>query len=71
MTTPSNDLWTLKHAIEIAKIGPDYRSYDGSGGLWNRGNHGIADAMFVDWGLARAVSIILNAVRDGRLVVKA
>jgi hypothetical protein len=34
-------------------------------------NVGIADATFEDWGLARATAEILNAVLDGRLVVKA
>lgn len=58
------NVWTLEYAIEIAKIGGRYRSYDGTGGLWCGANEGIADAMFKDRGLARATAIILNAVID-------
>lgn len=65
-----SDPWTLEHAIEIAKIGGPYRSFDGTGGLWAGTHEGIADATFDDWGLARATSIILNAVLDGRLAIK-
>jgi hypothetical protein len=35
--------------------------------MWVGGNDGIADATFENWGLARAVAEILNAVLDGRL----
>ena len=63
-----NDPWTLEHAIEIAKIGGRFRSYDGTGGIWAGRNNEIPDGIFNDWGLARATTIILNAVLDGRLV---
>lgn len=66
----SNDPWTLEYAIEIANIGGPYHNHAGSGGLWASRNHDIADATFDDWGLARATTIILNAVLDGRLVRK-
>ena len=61
----------LTDAIKLARIGAGamgYRSYAGSGGMWVGGNDGIADATFEDWGLARAVAEILNAVLDGRLI---
>lgn len=67
-----SDPWTLEHAIEIARIGAGkdgYRSYDGTGGMWAGAHNGMADAVFTDWGLARATSIILNAVLDGRLAL--
>ena len=60
----------LADAIELVRIGASatgYRSYDGSGGVWVGDNAGIADAVFSDWGLARSVAEILNAVLDGRL----
>jgi hypothetical protein len=31
--------------------------------------NGMADATFEDWGLARAVAIILNAAHEGRLIL--
>jgi hypothetical protein len=66
----------LADAIELVHIGAGkhgYRSYPGSGGLWvgdpnGTDGIGIADASFTDWGLARAVAEILNAVLDGRLI---
>ncbi len=64
----------LADAIELARIGAGkqgYRSYPGTGGIWagdDGGSIGIADATFMDWGLARATAEILNAVLDGRLV---
>jgi hypothetical protein len=45
------------------------RSYPGTGGLWFGANNGMADATFEDWGLARAVAIILNAANEGRLAL--
>jgi hypothetical protein len=62
---------TLEDAIEIISIGAGkdgYRSYADTGGIWAGDNAGLADATFVDWGLARATAEILNAVLDGRLV---
>jgi hypothetical protein len=44
------------------------RSYPGTGGIWLRRNVHRPDAEFIDWGLARAVAEILNALADGRLV---
>jgi hypothetical protein len=61
----------LTHAIEIARIGAGregYRNPSGCGGIWAGRNHNLADATFVDCGLARATAEILNAVLDGRLV---
>jgi len=63
-----NDPWTLEYAIEIARLAGRYRNYNDSGGIWANHNHGLADATFDDWGLARATVIILNAVLDGRLI---
>jgi hypothetical protein len=60
----------LEDAIELVRIGAGkvgYRSYPGTGGIWAGNNDGLADAVFVDWGLARATTEILNAVLDGRL----
>ena len=60
----------LEDAIELVRIGTGkvgYRSYPGTGGIWAGNNDGLADAVFVDWGLARATTEILNAVLDGRL----
>jgi hypothetical protein len=61
---------TLQEAIEIAGIaaGDGYRSYPGTGGIWAGGNNDIADATFVDWGLAAATARILNAVIAGELI---
>lgn len=64
---------TIKDAIEIASIGAGkegYRSYPGTGGIWAGRNEQFADATFVDWGLARAAAIILNAAVNGDLVLK-
>jgi hypothetical protein len=44
------------------------RSYSGTGGLWFGANNGMADAAFEDWGVARAVAVILNAAHEGRLI---
>lgn len=62
----------LEEAIELIKIGAGkegYRSYPGTGGIWAGRNEQFADATFVDWGLARATALILNAVIDGRLTM--
>lgn len=67
---PSPETWTLQHAIEIAGLGTPARTYPGGGEMWVGSNSGPADAVFTDWGLARAVAIILNAVRDGRFILK-
>jgi hypothetical protein len=58
----------LADAIEIAGMVRPARSYPGTGALWFGRNEGLADATFTDWGLARAVATIINAVNDGRLV---
>lgn len=63
----------LRDAIELVGIGAGkdgdgYRSYPGTGSIWCGRNEGIADANFVDWGLARATALILNAVVRGDLV---
>jgi hypothetical protein len=63
----------LVDAVELIRIGAGkqgYRSYPGTGGIWAGYNDGIADATFTDWGLARAAAEILNAVLDGRLMIK-
>lgn len=67
--TDRSDPWTLEHALEIARMAYPFRSYDGTGGIWCDENNGIADGNFTDWGLARAVTIILNAVMDGTLTI--
>lgn len=60
----------LSHALEIARIGGRYRFWPGSGQVTTPYDHPMQPAgNFVDWGLARAVAIILNAVIDGKLVV--
>jgi hypothetical protein len=67
-TMPMTD--KLVDAIELVRIGAGragYRSYPGTGGVWAGANGGIADAVFEDWGLARATAEILNAALDGRL----
>ena len=58
----------LNDALEIVKIGRAPRYYPGAGGIWFKEENGPADANFEDWGLARAVAEIINAVREGRLV---
>lgn len=61
----------LDYALQILSIGmgrDGVRHYEDSGGLWFGRNQGFADATFVDWGLARAVAVILTAVNAGRLV---
>jgi hypothetical protein len=61
----------LKDAVELVRIGAGkrgYRSYPGTGGIWAGDNDGIADAVFVEWGLARATATILNAALDGQLI---
>lgn len=65
--TERAEIWTLEHAIEIAKIGSPYRSYDGTGSIWVGRNEGLPDGGFTDWGLARATTIILNAAINGKL----
>lgn len=61
--------WTLAHAIEIAITADSARVHASGGSLWFGGNQGIADATFQDWGSARATAVILNAVKDGKLVL--
>jgi hypothetical protein len=64
----------LADAIELARIGAGatgYRSCNGTGGVWAADNAGLADAVFTDFGLARATAEILNAVLDGRLAIGA
>ena len=65
------EVWTLEHAIEIAMIGMHHNEFraDG-GGLWTSDVEGPPDATFTDWGMARATAMILNAVRDGSLILK-
>lgn len=62
----------LNHAIELVKIGggrSGYRTHGGCGGIWCGYNkNGFPDANFIDWGLARATAIILNALINGELV---
>lgn len=53
----------MVHALEILSIGMSnegVRCYPGGGGLWFGKNRELADATFVDWGLARAVATILT-----------
>ena len=57
----------LKDAIELIGMAMPARSYPGTGGLWFGHNQNMADATFEDWGLARAVAIILNAVHANQL----
>jgi hypothetical protein len=62
--------WTLEHAIDLVRTGAGREGYynaAGSGGIWAGSNRNIADAQFVDWGLARATAVILNAVVNGQL----
>jgi hypothetical protein len=68
---PARDRDALQDAIElcaVATFGGPARSYPGTGGIWLRRNVHRPDAEFIDWGLARAVAEILNALADGRLV---
>jgi hypothetical protein len=51
----------LDEALDLLGIAVPVRTYPGCGGLWFGHNTGIADATFDDWGLARAVAVILNA----------
>jgi hypothetical protein len=66
----ANTMNELLDAIGLVEIGSPYRTYGGSGGIWSGINDQIPDANFIDWGLARATAIILNAVVSGRLVPK-
>lgn len=63
----------LGHAIEIARIGGrPYCFHPGSGQITTPYDRPMSPtAEFVDWGLARAVAIILNALNDGLLVAAA
>lgn len=45
-----------------------FRHYDGSGAIWAGGRDPYPDGTFVDWGLAEAVVVVLNAVVAGKLV---
>lgn len=61
---------TLREEIELVAICAGrrgFRSFEGGGHIWAGNNSGIADGSFTDWGLARAVTAILNAVSEGRL----
>lgn len=63
----------LDEAISLVRTGAGrrgYRSYSGGGEIWAGNNEQYADARFVDWGLARATAIILNAVARGELIPK-
>ena len=60
---------SLGDAIEIVKIGGPYSTYPGTGDLYGVTDLSI-EAKFWDWGLARATAVILNAVIDGKLVLK-
>jgi hypothetical protein len=64
---PMNEHNELAEAIEIVGVVRGYHSFPGSGGIWCGRNREAPDGLFTDWGLARAVAIILNAVNDGRL----
>ena len=60
----------LEEAIEIARIGAGkegFQSYPGTGSIWAGQHDGFADINCTDWGLARAIAIILNATLDGTL----
>lgn len=46
---------SLKDAIDLISIGAGRDGYRvGNGAMWAGSNTSIADATFVDWGLARA-----------------
>jgi hypothetical protein len=57
----------LMESVELARMASPFRSYPGTGGIWCGSNNNLADATFDDWGLARAVARIMNAVLDGTL----
>ena len=59
----------IAEAIELIKMATPARSYPGTGGLWFGQNRNLADASFDDWGLARAVAAIMNAIGDERVVI--
>lgn len=63
----AEEQWELNEAIELVKVTGEWRGYPGTGGIWIGSNKTLADARFDDWGLARAVASIINAVKDGRL----
>ena len=72
MTTHApDDPESIEYSLKILSIGmrQECVHYD-RGALWFGGHRGLADADFRDWGLARAVAVILNAVLDGTLVKK-
>jgi hypothetical protein len=58
----------LGDAIEFAQMVHPMRSYPGTGAIWIGSNEGLSDGSFTDWGVARAVAIIMNAVVEGKLV---
>ena len=59
----------LAHALDIVRIGRPYRHWSGSGVVSTPyDNPYDPAARFVDFGLARAVTEILNACNEGRLV---
>jgi hypothetical protein len=58
--TQQRDEADLDDALDLLGIAMPVRTYPGCGGLWFGHNAGIADATFTDWGLARAVAVILN-----------
>jgi hypothetical protein len=58
----------LADAIDLVAIAHPYRTQDGGGEIWcGHRSGGFPDARFDDWGLARAVALILNAVVEGKL----
>jgi len=58
----------LEYAMQLARIGGPYRSWPGSGQITGPYDRPMQPtAQFSDWGLARAVAIILNAIESGDL----
>lgn len=62
---------SIRDAIEMVEFAGEFRCYDGGGGIWIGNNRNISDGNFMDWGVAEAVTVIVNAVRDGKLVMAA
>lgn len=59
----------LSHALELIRIPRPYKFWPGSGQVTTEYDAPMLPcAEFVDWGLARAVAIILNALNDGQFV---
>lgn len=59
----------LLEAIELLELACPMHNFPGSGGIWFGNNHGPPDGGFTDWGVARAVAIVINAVVEGRLTI--